>query len=230
MAAQASWDGDFGTSASLTQSMRQRALDARQRSQLGMALHNLGYGDDQIMVALSDPGSLGRNFNERLGTRVVAPGSSIVTGGPAGQQAAYSQPNAWEAYAKAQGLRPGTADYNTALQDYILRSNGPTAFGYDTELDDHRTANDRRIEADRQAGRVGLERLRQQGRIGLEDARQGNRVTTRQTPSYRDLHPRPAGTPRGASAPRVPTATDDRGNTIYYRNGQWVDAQGRGVR
>ena len=44
--------------------------------------------------------------------------------------------------------------YRTAAADYVLRGNGPTAYGYDVGLDDQRTANDIELEGSRQSGRV----------------------------------------------------------------------------
>ncbi len=76
-----------------------------------------------------------------------------------------------ENYAASLGLEPGTPDYTTAMQDYVLRGNGPTAYGYD----------------------VDLENTRQGNRESLEGVRQGNRLRLRQTPTYSDMHPRQSG-------------------------------------
>ncbi len=187
---------------------------AQKAEKIAGAMRKLGYSDDEVTLAMTDTDSIGSNFNTRLGTRVVAPGSSIVTGSANGQQVTHSQPNGWDAYAAAQGLRPGTPGYKQALQDYVLRGNGPTAFDYDTQLDDHRTGNDLR----------------------LEGQRQGNRMRVRQTPTYRDTHappPRigaPAGRAGAANAPRMPkVAEGPNGQKLYLRNGRWEDAQGRPI-
>lgn len=86
----------------------------------------------------------------------------------------YDAPEEFETYAAAMGYKPGTPEYNTAAQDYVLRSSGPTANGFD----------------------VRLEEERQQNRVDLEGERQRNRLGLRGTPTYGDLHPKP----RAASA------------------------------
>lgn len=80
-------------------------------------------------------------------------------------------------YAAAQGLEPGTPEYFSAVEDYVLRGNGPTAFSFDKALDDHRTGN-----------RLKLEGVRQGNRVSLEGVKQGNRVKLRGIPTYRDTH------------------------------------------
>lgn len=126
----------------------------------------------------------------------------------------FHGPADFESYAGVMGYEPGTPAYRKAAEDFVLRGNGPSAMGYDMELDDHRTGNRLKLDGNRQAGRVALERLQQSGRTSLKG-----------TPTYRDLNPPPprSGGPRGA------TATDAKGNTIYFRNGAWVDAAGRSV-
>jgi len=90
----------------------------------------------------------------------------------------FHGPQDFEAYAAAQGIEPGTDAYNQAVQDYVLRSSGPTALDNSETLDDYRTGN-----------RASLEGLRQKNRLSMEGVRQGNRLTLRGTPSYRDTHP-----------------------------------------
>ncbi len=230
MSAQAAQSGNFGAASSMNQDMQRRALEQRRRSQLGASMRGMGYSDDQIMVALSDPDSLAKNFNERLGTRVVAPGSSIVTGGPNGQAAAYSQPNGFEAYGSAQGLQPGTPEYAAAAQDYVLRQYGPTGIQNQKSLDDARTGNKVKLEGVQQTGRSALESQRQQGRVGLEGVRQGNRITTRQTPTYRDTNPAPARQPASRHGGAVttagaPTATGPNGQKLQWNGSAWVPAR-----
>ncbi len=108
-------------------------------------------------------------FDPRTGT------SSVV----------YDGQEDFQTYASSMGFQPGTPEYNTAQQDFVLRSNGPTAFGYDVDLENERQSN----------------------RVDLEGERQRNRLTLRQTPTYRDAHPRPAGGGNGGgrSASRQPT-------------------------
>jgi hypothetical protein len=47
----------------------------------------------------------------------------------------------FEDYAAALGLKQGTPEYAKALQDYVLRGNGPTAYGYDLDLEGARQRN-----------------------------------------------------------------------------------------
>lgn len=53
----------------------------------------------------------------------------------------YDAPTDAETYATNLGLEPGSKEYRSALQDYVLRSNGPTAYGYRVGLEDQRSAN-----------------------------------------------------------------------------------------
>lgn len=92
-----------------------------------------------------------------------------------------------ETYARQFG-EPGTPEYQAAAQDFVLRSNGPTAFGYD----------------------VDLEGVRQENREDLEGVRYRNRLSLRQTPTYSQANPRPASTGGGSGSgaggkPRAPT-------------------------
>ncbi|NIJ16500.1 hypothetical protein [Sphingobium vermicomposti] len=100
-------------------------------------------------------------------------------------QTVYEAPADFEEYAGVLGLQPGTDEYNEAVQDYVLRSNGPTA----------------------QDGREGLEGVRQDNRVSLEAVRQGNRMTLRGMPTYANLHPRPtagrSGGGNGGGSPRT---------------------------
>ena len=95
------------------------------------------------------------------------------------------KPADFQEYATTLGLQPGTDEYNEAVQDYVLRANGPTA----------------------QDGRESLEGVRQDNRVSLEGVRQGNRVALRGMPSYANLHPRPSaarsGGGNGGGAPRT---------------------------
>ena len=116
----------------------------------------------------------------------------------------YDAPDPYENYASALGYAPGTPEYTKAMQDYVLRSSGPTAFDYDTQLDDLRTTNDMR----------------------LDDRRTVNDTRQKAAPTYRDSHgapPRAAGRP--ASPRAVPTATNAQGQKVEYRDGKWQPAR-----
>ena len=119
----------------------------------------------------------------------------------------YDGPEDFETYAQTQGLEPGSEDYFNAVQDYVLKGDGPTAYQHDRGLDDYRTDN-----------RIKVEGVRQGNRMGLEGERQNNRVTTRGLPTYRDTHPR-AGGGRGSARP---TATGPNGQKMEYDGTSWV--------
>lgn len=113
----------------------------------------------------------------------------------------YDAPQDFEDYAAAKGLEPGSDDYFSAVEDYVLRGNGPTAFQYDRDLEAVRQAARIATEAERQRNREALESVRQGNRVGMEDVRQSNRLQVRATP--------PARAAGGSSAPvKVKTPAD----------------------
>lgn len=79
----------------------------------------------------------------------------------------YDGPEDFELYAAELGLEPGSDAYFRAVEDYVLRSSGPSAHARDKELDDYRTGND-----------VRMENLRFGNRQRMEGLRQGNRLET----------------------------------------------------
>jgi hypothetical protein len=109
----------------------------------------------------------------------------------------YDAPEPFEDYAHSRGLEPGTPDYFKAVEDYVLRGNGPTAFQYDKDL-----------ETVRQAGRLSQQRARQAGALSLENLRQHHRTDIRGLPTYRDTHPQPraAAGPSAAAHSTLPLA------------------------
>ncbi len=118
---------------------------------------------------------------------------------PTGQSAVpYDGKEALEIYAGALGLEPGSDEYNRAMQDHVLRSSGPTAFGYDQQLDDYRTDND----------------------IRADNARTRNRIQVRGSPTYRDNNPRPSSRP-----PKAPTAIGPNGEKVTWNGKAWVPAR-----
>ncbi|WP_066560990.1 hypothetical protein [Croceicoccus bisphenolivorans] len=88
----------------------------------------------------------------------------------------------FEDYASTLGLNPGSEEYFKAVEDYVLRSSGPSAHERDVQLDDHRTSNDEQLEGVRYGNRVRMENLRQGNRAAMEGVRQNNRLTVRNTP------------------------------------------------
>jgi hypothetical protein len=93
----------------------------------------------------------------------------------------YDGPEDFELYASELGLEPGSDGYFKAVEDYVLRSSGPSAHSRDLALDDYRTANDAEMEG-----------LRFGNRRKLEGLRQGNRLEV--------MRNRPAGRGGAASA------------------------------
>ena len=107
----------------------------------------------------------------------------------------YDGPEQFETYAKALGFEPGTPEYVTAVQDAMLKSSGPTAYDYDMELDDYRTANDIR--------------------------RKGSPTFLQTNP--RPAAPRRAAAPRkGRSSAKRPTATGPGGKRVEWNGSAWV--------
>lgn len=89
-------------------------------------------------------------------------------------QTIYDGAEDFELYAEELGLEPGSPEYFQAVEDFVLRSSGPSAHERDIELDDHRTGNDRSLENLRYGNRRGLETLRQGNRRGMVDYRNAN--------------------------------------------------------
>lgn len=79
---------------------------------------------------------------ERKGTEpeVKVVGNNIVRFGRGGAnpEAIYTAPMEAERYAGSLGYIRGTPEYDRAVQDYVLRSNGPTALDADQEMADYR--------------------------------------------------------------------------------------------
>lgn len=67
-------------------------------------------------------------------------GNNLVRFGRGGAdpEAIYTAPMEGERYALSLGLAAGTPEYERAVQDYVLRSNGPTALDADQQMADYR--------------------------------------------------------------------------------------------
>lgn len=117
--------------------------------------------------------------NQEADLRAAAPFSSgrdRVQFDPATGQSRviYDGAEDFQTYADELGLAPGSEEYFKAVEDYVLRSAGPSAYERDVSLDDHRTGNDAELERVRNGFRVGLEHLRQGNRRGMVDYRNAN--------------------------------------------------------
>jgi len=124
----------------------------------------------------------------------------------------YTAPEEFELYAQSLGAEPGTPEYDRLVQDYVLRTGGPTATGLNMEEEDHRQGN-----------RLGLEGVRQNNRSALVSQRLNNSLTLRQSPTYSQRHPKPSKpTGRGGGGVREgQTATGPGGAKMIYRGGKW---------
>ncbi len=117
--------------------------------------------------------------NQEADLRAAAPFSSgrdRVQFDPATGQSRVIHDGAedFQTYADELGLAPGSEEYSKAVEDFVLRSAGPSAYERDVQLDDHRTGNDAELERIRNGFRVGLEQLRQGNRRGMVDYRNAN--------------------------------------------------------
>lgn len=84
------------------------------------------------------------------------------------------------------GLKPTDPEYHVALADYLLKANGPTAFGYRSALQDDRQAATADLQDDRQAAAVEAMRTR----LGLNEKLASYREGLRRS---RPAAPRAAG-------------------------------------
>ena len=103
----------------------------------------------------------------------------------------YRGPQDFQLYAEELGLEPGSEEYFKAVEDYVLKSNGPSAYDRNVSLDDHRTANDASLERQRFDNRRSMEQVRQSNRRGMVD--------------YRNANPPPSRSRRGSPRPTIPT-------------------------
>lgn len=137
--------------------LTQMQMDQRARANAAQAqLAKWRYGDfarqNEADLKASAPFTIGRDrvqYNPATGQTDVL----------------YDGAEDFELYAGELGLEPGTDGYFRAVEDYVLRSSGPSAHLRDKELDDYRTGNDER-----------MENLRFGNRQRLENQRQGNRL------------------------------------------------------
>lgn len=127
----------------------------------------------------------------------------------------YDAPTDAETYAKSFGYDPGSEDYQTSLQDYILRGYGPTAT-------DNRTG----LERARHNDRVSLEGVRQNNRVTLEGVRQNNRKSLRSLPTYGQANRKPSAPSKGGGTNVGMTATNPQtGEKIRWDGSSWVPAR-----
>ena len=139
----------------------------------------------------------------------------------------YDAPTAPQAYATTLGLTPGSPAYSSAIKDYVLRSNGPTAFegrdalqtdryGFMSQLQAPRLANSRRNTDARTSASIAnnmrTTAATQRGQT-MTDAR------TRGSAAYQGR------SGRGGGGNAAAIATGPNGHQIVVKGGRWVDAQ-----
>lgn len=182
-----------------------------------------GMTEREMMAYMADPKAWGSHMADAATSRYQAatlnPGDQRYLGEGNG---VYQAPTRGQQYASDLGLEPGSEAYDTAIRDQEMGAQGPTAFANGQSMENLKAGNSRMLENARQLGRLRLEGVRQGGRSELEDQRQSGRLKLRGTP----LPPRLGA---ASGAPTVPTAKNANGDTVYLRNGRWVDAQGRAV-
>ena len=148
----------------------------------------------------------------------------------------YSAPNDAVTYAKTLGFAEGTPEYNSAVQDYTLKSNGPTAtsardallanrYNYMGQLQAPRLATSRRNTDVRTnatiANNMRSTRMAQRGQdLSHQDRQSGQLLTDSRIRGSAGYLGRGG---RGSPAPAEAVSPD--GHRIVVKNGRWVDAQ-----
>lgn len=187
-------------------------------------------------------------YAQQHGPREV--GHSLIQQGDDGKyQTLFSEPEPFESYASAQGLKPGSPEYADAVKNYRLGSWSDdavaaktglmgTRFGYQSDVQDDRlatsrrntdvrvnasTANSIRTTGATTRGQDLSHQDRQRGQnMHAATARHGQDLTdsrVRGSAAYQGRGGR--GNGGGASA----VAVGPNGHQIVVRNGRWVDAQ-----
>jgi hypothetical protein len=127
----------------------------------------------------------------------------------------YTAQEDFDRYAAALGAEPGTPEYDRLVQDYVLRSAGPTASDFNIAEEENRQEN-----------RIGLEGVRQGNRRELLDQRFSNSRALKGAPTYRQANPvapKPRASGRSGGGIREgQTATGPGGAKMVYRGGKWV--------
>ena len=137
----------------------------------------------------------------------------------------YTAQEDFDRYAAALGAEPGTPEYTRLVQDYVLRSAGPTASDFNIAEEENRQEN-----------RIGLEDVRQGNRRELLDQRFSNSRALKGAPTYRQANPvapKPrasgggrrgarGGAPSLSDIPEGATGRDANGVRYIKRGGKLV--------
>jgi hypothetical protein len=208
---------------------------------------------DQAELAALNTSKLGEEYNTRFRTRDMAPGHTAATPnlGGGGFQT-YTAPTHAEAYAKAQGLEPGTEGYAGAVQDYVLRSWGDTAvgnkselegvrYGYRDQLQDQRlrsgerntdvrarvaTQNNIRSTSTSSANNLRSTSASRDNSIRSNTTSRANALTSAETTrggyGYRNG---PSGRGKGSAGGGRPRARNAQGQVVEFNGQAWVPVQ-----
>ena len=136
----------------------------------------------------------------------------------------YDAPTDAQTYAGTLGYQPGSPDYTNAVQDYTLRSNGPTAVGGRIGLEGVRygyrdALQDDRLTASRENTNTRVRAAELNNLRSIKARQRGENMTdarTRGSASYQGRGGRGSPAPARAIDPNT-------GHAIVVRNGQWVD-------
>lgn len=109
----------------------------------------------------------------------------------------YQAPQDFEDYAASLGAEPGSPEYDRLVQDYVLRSAGPTATDFNLQEEENRQDN-----------RVSLEGVRQGNRQSLLGQRQAGQRALKGVPTYRQANPAPRSGGRPGSGSKPPSLAD----------------------
>jgi hypothetical protein len=167
-----------------------------------------GISPTQAHIMLTDPKSMAQNFNQQLSPYTLNPGD--VRGLPG--QGMVRNPAGAEQYAVSLGLQPGTPEWNTAIQDYALKAQGPTGFQHAKTLQDARL----------KVQRYGIDTRSSDSRYGVDtrsaDSRYG--VDTRSADSRYGVDTRDRTTRRGQEKTPVGTFQNGRDEpVVVYKDG-----------
>lgn len=143
-----------------------------------------GMSEREMVAYMADPKAWGGHMSDAATSRYQAatlnPGDQRFLGDGNG---AYQAATRGQQYATSLNLQPGSPEYEAAIRDQELGSQGPTAFANNQAMEGLKFGNQRALEDARQGNRVSLEGVRQRNRSGLEGQRQTGRADLKRIPA-----------------------------------------------
>jgi hypothetical protein len=146
------------------QERRKSMAELVEHNRLVGSMLRQGMSPDEAEIAATNPEAFSSSFSTRFKSGEMTPGSTHVTRNLDGSERRYMAPRLMqhgadiqaiggedpgsggmslrtyaEQFADTQGER-GSPEWKTAAQDYILRGNGATAYGFKDQLQDQRLA------------------------------------------------------------------------------------------